>query len=285
MSQSQRSQPSRSTRPPFPTRAGDRAPDTRPRCQPQAGAPGAGAAPPSAEPGDSPPGWGYPRGGGGLDPRPTTLRYPAPVAPCPRRDAPRPPGHAPGRRSRGERRMKVKVGARLPPASQPSAAALSASPSVSPASRPPLRRARPLSGLPAVSLAGGRREPPPPPAGSSASSRAPLASPHPCEWPGGSQLAAGPPPPLPRRNQWAPASGKPRPPPGGGGPSWRRAGLRKGRRAKGGSAAPPLSAPGCLDLPRGSGGAAAVRTPGRDRSITASPRPPASPSLPSATLP
>lgn len=152
--------------------------------------------------------------------------------------------------------MKVKVGPRLPPASLPSAAARSASPSVSPASRPPVRRARPLSGLPTVSLAEGRREPPPPPpARSSASSRVPPASPHPCEWPGGSQLAAGPPPPLPRRNQWAPAAGKPRPPPGGGGLRWRRAGLRKGLRAKGGVLWPrPLSAPGCLDLPRGSEG-------------------------------
>lgn len=128
-------------------------------------------------------------------------------------------------------------------------------PSHSPASRSPLR---PLSGLPAASLAGDRREPPPPPpAGFSASSRVPPASsrvppasprvppasPHPREWPGGSQLAAGPPPPLPRCDQWAPAAGKPRPPPGGGGPSGRRAGGRKGLGSGGGGLEPRPPAP------------------------------------------
>lgn len=169
----------------------------------------------------------------------------------------------------------------LPPDSLPSAAARSASRSVSPASSPPLRRARPLSGLPAVSLAEGRREPPPPPpARSSASSRVPPASPHPCEWPGGSQLAAGPPPPLPRRNQWAPAAGKPRPPPGGGGLSRRRAGLRKGRIAEGGLCGPAPCPPRAVwTCHVGEEGAAAVCTPGQGRSVTASPRAPSSATL------
>lgn len=131
--------------------------------------------------------------------------------------------------------MKVRV--RLPldahHPSPPSAGAPSASPSVSPASRLP-------SGLSAVSPTGGRRHPlpPPPPAPSSASSRAPPASPHPPKWPGGSQLtrrwASSP---LPRRDQWAPAAGKPRPPPGGGGPSGRPAGGREGP-ASGGRGGP-----------------------------------------------
>ncbi|XP_072820695.1 uncharacterized protein [Vicugna pacos] len=135
-----------------------------------------------------------------------------------------------------------------PPSSPSSAAVPSASPSVSPASRPPLRRARPLSGLLAVSPAGGQREPPPPPppppARSSASSLVPLASPHPREWPGGSQLAAGPPPPLPRCDQWAPATGKPRPPPGGGGLSRRPPARREGP-GNGGRGLRPRPRPRC----------------------------------------
>lgn len=63
--------------------------------------------------------------------------------------------------------------------------------------------------------------------------------------------------PLPRRDQWAPAAGKPRPPPGGGGPSGHPAGGGKGRRATGG-VGPPAPARRCAVCPCHVGAAAAA---------------------------
>ncbi|XP_034501766.1 basic proline-rich protein-like [Ailuropoda melanoleuca] len=121
----------------------------------------------------------------------------------------------------------------------PSAAVPSASPPVSPASRLPSR-------LSAVSPAGGRRDPPPPPppAPSSASSRVPPASPHPREWPGGSQLAAGPPPRFPAATNGPPPPGSRACPLAVEDRAGARPAGGKGRRAEGG-VGPPAPAPRC----------------------------------------
>lgn len=191
---------------------------------------------------------GMHRRGVGPNPRQPRSGGPGPARalppPPPRREAPRRPGRAPGpapsQRWPHERRMKVNVGTRLPPdthhPSPPSAAAPSASPPVSPASRLP-------SGLSAVSPAGGRRDPPPPPpAPSSASSRVPPASPHPREWPGGSQLAAGPPPRFPAATNGSPPPGSRARPLAVEDRAGARPAGGKGRRAEGG-VGPPAPAP------------------------------------------
>lgn len=98
---------------------------------------------------------------------------------------PRPPSILPAL-GRGSVRLPDRLTG-LPPASPPG----------SPAFRPPCGRCCRRPTGPAAAAARAR----------SASSRAPPASPHPREWPGGSQLAAGPPPPLPAATNGPPPPG------------------------------------------------------------------------------
>lgn len=184
--------------PTIPPRAGPRHPLLPAHPAPSAAPTGAkrGAAP-SAEPGGTP--GGRDRGGSGRAGQPH-----------------------PGARSRAGPPRRQSRGAEdaggaarpapptLPPRSPPRAAAPWPR-RVSPASRPPLRRARrlpasPRSVLPGAAGSSHRRLPraaPPAPER--------LRPPRTRQWPGGSQLAAGPPPPLPRRQRVAAAGSRARP--------------------------------------------------------------------------
>lgn len=193
---------------------------------------------------------------GGPNPRQPRSGGPGPArALPPPRDAPRrrgrAPGPAPSQRWLHERKIKVNVGTGLPPRRPPSLPALG---------RGSLRLPARLTGLaPAFqTLSGQSCRRPTGPAAAAASRSLLRFLPGSSGFPSPPRVARRKPArrwassPLPRRDQWAPAAGKPRLPPGGGGPSGRPAGRREGPESGGrGRAAGPRPALRCLDLPRG----------------------------------